>query len=201
MANNYCSITEVIELMPDTGLSAGDYDALLTVSIERASRMIDKEVGRWEGYFHPSTAYTIRYYDGNGDAELRIDEAISISEVAFDIDYAFTYTALGSTDWYAHPYNRTPIKSICLDLNNGEYGTFDEEPKFVRVTGVFGYSATPPADVKLACAMQAVRYFRRGLQAFRDTGAGEAQGSQTFPDFIDPEVRRILAHYVTELQV
>lgn len=201
MANNYCTVIEVTELMPDTGFNTGDYDQLLTASIERASRAVDREVGRWDGYFYPSTADETRYFRGNDESELRIDEAVSITSIGLDESGDYTYTLLGSTDWYAHPYNRLPIKSVCMDENIGSYSYFYDAPKSVQIIGVFGYAATPPADVRMATAMLAVRYFKRGLQSFRDMGAAVETGQMQFGDVMDLEVKRILARYVQELQV
>ena len=83
MANDYCTLSDIKAEMPGSGLSGTtDYDAALTVMITEASRLIDDEVGRWPGFFAPTTDDTTRYYDGSGELDQPIDEAVSITSVS-----------------------------------------------------------------------------------------------------------------------
>jgi hypothetical protein len=84
---------------------------------------------------------------------------------------------------------------------NGAYSEFDAYPKSVKITGVFGYSATPPEDVKQACEIQVLRWFMRAKQAYADNGANAAFGQINInlatrtASRLDPDVSALLWPY------
>lgn len=180
------------------------YDTLLAALITSASRLIDREVGKWPDYFYPSTSDTVRYFDGNETPHLWIDDAVSITTVSVSDSggrESSDYTDWSSSDWIAWPYNTTPITRIDVDVLNGSYSLFDAYPKSVKVTGVFGYSATPPEDVRQACEIQVLRWFMRAKQAYADNGANAAFGQVNInlgtrtSNRLDPDVAAILWPY------
>ena len=65
----------------------------------------------------------------------------------------------------------------------------------LKVTGVFGWSATPPADIEQACKIQAVRWFMRAKQGYQDAGANVNLGEMYFMKELDPDVKTILQRY------
>lgn len=206
--NDYCTVAEVKESLPESGLqSSTDYDIPIAAMISAASRLIDREVGRWPGFFYPSTASETRYFDGTGDAELRIDEAISITTVSLSEEGGVAstdYTDLGSTDYLTWPYNATatgqPIQKMLIDQINGDYSTWYDFPKAVKVVGIFGWAAAVPSDVNYACRVQTTRWHMRAKQAYQITGGGAPTGSFLY-DALDPDVAMILAHYKLGLSV
>ena len=202
---DYTSINDVKADLPDSPLfssSDTNYDAVIGGMITAASRLIDREVGRWPNYFYPSTDDETRYFDGSGQVILDIDEAISLTSVSVSegggtgsTDYS-AWTE--NTDFYVWPYNytalSTPIRELHIDWN-GSKSTWTRYPKAVKVVGRFGYSATPPTDIAQACKIQAFRWFMRAKQGYQDAGANPALGQMTYVQQLDPDIREILRPY------
>ncbi len=203
----YCTVAEVKEQMPESGLnSSTDYDASLTAQIEAVSRLIDEEVGRHDNYFYPSSDDVTVYYDGNGDRELWIDEFASITTVKVSEEGALAssdYTSWSSSDYLTWPYNDTPIMRLDVDTLNGSKLYWSAYRKAVEVTGVRGYSSTPPKDVTQACIIQTARWFMRAKNAWADTGASPDFGQvvvnvdnrNAIGSKLDPDVAAILRNY------
>ena len=190
--------------MPDSQLFS-DTDANVTVSIgllvTAASRMIDRYCGVWADYFYPSTDAAARYFDGSGEREQEIDDCVSITTVSVAEGGgtgSTDYTDWATTDWIAFPYNYSalgvPINRLIIDRNGSKPGWYTYR-KCVKVTGVFGYSLTPPADVAMACKIQAMRWYMRGKQAFQDSGASAALGQMFYMQELDPDVKMLLWNY------
>jgi hypothetical protein len=208
----YTTLTEVKAQLVDTIGSSTDttYDSLISTLILSASRAIDGYVGQGDLYFyasssdHPSGATDIRYYDGVSSPELVIDDFLSISELAVSEAGALSstdYTVFSSSDFFIAPYNapskHKPYNKIILDQVNGSRA-FYRFKKAVRVTGVFGYSLTPPEDVKQACNIMVVRTFQRSKNAFADAGASPIMGQMFYVKELDPDVKLLLSKYVME---
>jgi hypothetical protein len=201
----YATLTEIKAMLPESGLaSSTDYDDMLNSLSIAASRLIDREVGRGDGYFYPSTADYTRYYDGSGETSLWIDETVSITTVKVAEDGGISssdYTTWSSTDFIAWPYNYSqigmPIMRLDVDRLNGSKMYWNAYRKSVSITGVFGYSITPPADIVQACIIQVVRWFMRAKQAFQDAGAAPELGQLFYTRKLDPDVALILEPYRT----
>jgi len=187
------------------GFSSTDYDTALSSLITTASRLVDREIGKWENYFYPSTDTEDRYFDGNGQRELYIDDAVSVSAVAVSESGGLSssdYTAWSSSDYITHPYNQTPVYKIIVDRLNGSKLYFDPYHKAVKVTGIFGYSATPPALVIQAVKIQVARWFMRQKQIWQDTNNQElgavvvnVNGKNFIGTKLDPDVAAMLHPY------
>ena len=205
---DYCTIAEVKAMMPESPLSSTtdvDIEAAIGYFITAASRMIDRYVGQYPNYFYPSSDEVSRYYDGVGDElDLMIDDCVLLSSVAVSESGGISssdYTIwVADVDYITIPYNATPIYGLRLNRDGGKTG-WTNHKKAVKVTGVFGYSLTPPEDVKHACITQTVRWFMRAKQAFMDAGAGGQQGSMTFGTAIDKDVALILDPYRTRSMI
>ena len=201
MANDYTSSTDAFLEMSEGNYSSSDYPQMATM-ITAASRLVDLEFGREAGFFYPTTDEVTRYYDGNGEQELQIDEFVSISAVAVSNEGSVSssdYTTLTATDYYFKPYNYSgkgkPINCLVMDtLNGAEFGAWYSYRKGVKVTGIAGYSTTPPAVVEQAVKMQAVRWFMRAKQGYADTGADMNIGGISIKGQtqLDPDVKAIL---------
>lgn len=201
---DYITIHDLKKDNPEAGLNdSGDYDVALQRFITDASRLIDREIGKWDDYFYPSTDAEVRYFDGNGHGTLYIDDLVSISELAVSDEggrASSDYTVWSSSDYILHPYNTTPKYKIIVDRLNGSKLYFDPYYMAVRVTGVFGYSTTPPQVIKRACSIQALRWFQRAKQQWADTGAksdfGQVVVNVNNKDFVgsklDPDVAALL---------
>jgi len=204
---DYCATSDIKTQLPEAYIaSSTDYDASIGALITSVSRLIDKEVGRWDNYFYPTTDSVTRYYDGNGGCELWIDEFTSISAVAVAETGGLSssdYTAWSSSDYITWPYNVTPILRLDVDVLNGSKVYWEAYRKAIKVTGIPGYSTTPPADVKQACIIQTVRWFMRAKNAWAEGGANQEVGQVVVnvgnKNFVgsrlDPDVATILHPY------
>lgn len=201
MAADYCSVDDIKEVLAEGAVDAS-YDALLGVLVTRASRAIDRFTGREPGAYQVESS-TTRSFDGprRCSAELRIGElATSPTSVQMTITTPLgSYTALAASDWYLWPYNAAaegkPFEKIILDPYNGDYATWMPWPKAVKVSGKFGYSTEPPGEIVQAVITQTMKWFKRGQQAFADTGAVVDLGQLTYTKKLDPEVSLIIEHY------
>lgn len=203
---DYTTVEAIKADMPDSPLfdSTGTtYDGVISGMITSASRLIDREVGGWVNYFHPSTADETRYFDGNGETEIYIDPLVSLTSlyVAESGGRASTnYTEWTvNTDFYVSPYNYSslgvPIQSLVVDNDSGSKGSFCPARKSLKVTGVFGYSSVPPSDIQQACKIQAMRWFMRAKQGWQDSSANPTLGEMLYVQELDPDVKRILMPY------
>ena len=169
-----------------------------------ASRMIDREVGRWDNFFYPSTDDVTRYYNGSGSETQYIDEFVSITSVSVSEQGGLAstdYTAWGSSDYITEPYNTTPIYKLTVDILNGSKSLFDGYKKAVKVVGIAGYSTTPPDLIAQACKIQAVRWFMRAKGGYQDVSGSEEQGRRYYKGTteLDADVRAMLWGYKLEL--
>jgi hypothetical protein len=201
---DYVTVEELRADMVDSGLaSSTDYDVVIGELITAASRLIDREVGGWPNYFYPTTDDTTRYFDGSGEEEQYIDAMVSLTSVSVSESggrASANYTDwTEDTDFYVWPYNYTgksiPIEKLIVDNSSGSKGKFSEVRKGVKVTGIFGYSATPPNDIEQATKIQSMRWFMRSKQAYQDTGASERLGQMLYTQELDPDVKRLLIPY------
>ncbi len=204
---DYCTLAEVKSNLPESLGSSTDstYDALIGTLITSASRAVDGYLGQQDNYFYPSTDPVIRYYDGNNDFELSIDDFLSVTELAVSEDGQVSstgYVVWSSSDYYYHPYNAAtkgkPYKKIVVDMLNGDRLAFPNFHKAVRVTGIFGYSLTPPADVKQACIVMTLRHMQRAKSAYADAGANPEIGQLFYVQELDPDIKTLLKKYVME---
>lgn len=206
--NDYTTVTEVKAMMPDTSWSTS-YDALLTTIITRASRAIDLFTGREPGAYSVN-ANTTRYYNGSGNRGLWIDEladvpsTVAVAETGV-IDNVSgtggTYTAYAVTDYYLWPYNtvaeRRPFLRLELDQFNGSKYSWHAFRRGIKITGKFGYSTTTslPPEIVQTTIIQAARWFKRGQQAFQDTGAIVELGQLRYVKTLDPDVAEMIMHF------
>lgn len=209
MANNYTTSTDAFADISEGNYSSSDYPQMDSF-VASASRLIDLEVGRWEGFFSPSTDAVVYYYDGSGDSVLILDdEFASISEVAVSEQGGLAssdYTAWSSSDYITFPYNASnkgkPIWKLIADVENQSTNTnFYRYRKSVRITGIAGYSTSTPSVIAQACKMQSLRYFMRAKQGYQDTGVNANIGGMTFSKLeLDPDIRQLLQPLKRELE-
>ena len=196
----YVTVADIKAAMPDA-IPAGEtsYDSILGDLADRASELIDRLTGREVGAYDASASASARIYDGSGKSYQWIDECVEITKVEVkdsptDDDYVTWSTsdyivATGSPDY--PEYNKTPYTLLLVDIN-GDYATFTKGPRTVRVTARWGYSDDPPEVVKQAVIIQAVRWFKRGQQAFQDVSGQVELGQLTYAKKIDPDIVAML---------
>lgn len=203
--NTYVTNTEIKAVMPDGNWST-TYDTLLGTLATRASRAIDRFTGRKPGAFNVDADVTL-YFEGSGTLEQWIGElaaaptSVAVAEGGVIDSSAGTggnYTTWAASDFICWPYNALddgqPYLRLDVELYRGSKPVWFRFPKSVKVVGKFGYSAAAPEDVKQAVIIQAARWFKRGQQAFRDTGAIVELGQLTYTKALDPDVALMIAH-------
>ena len=204
MANDYATLAEVQAGFPDSGMGTTTdtaFTGIIESLITRASRLIDREVGREPGYFYATTDDTTRYYDGSGEVEQRIDDMATLTSVAVAESGGIASTSYTTwtedTDFYVSPYNYSannePISELVIDFNSGKSGWYGYR-KAVQVVGVFGWSLTLPDDINEACIIQSVRWYMRSKQGYQDASSNPMTG-QIFLTKLDPDVEKILHSY------
>lgn len=208
---DYCTATEIKNHLTDSQLD-NTYDTILATLATRASRAIDRFTKRHNGAYAVSADST-RYFDGMDEVELLIDElaaaptSVSVAETG-DVDDSGgtggTYTAWAASDYLLWPYNALqlglPYEALIIDRLYGTKSTWYSYRKAIKIVGKFGYATTTPEEIKEACIIQAVRYFKRGQQAFMDTSANPMFQQMPYGVVtvagLDPDVETLLNHFI-----
>ena len=192
-------------------------DAVIQQILDAASLAIDNACNKPDGFCAPAAA-SARTYTGSGTAVQRIDPcstAPTLVEVK-DSPTDTTYTSWAPGDWIAArgdpeapDFNHTPYTLLLVDPT-GDYshftsGQFSFQKGFrpdpdvpyrgvptVRVTAKWGDAALVPPTIRLACIMQAARWFKRGESAWADTVGNADMGQLMYRKSIDPDVSFIL---------
>ena len=205
--NDYTTADLAFQDISEGNYSSSDYPQMATF-ITSASRLIDAELGRWPGFFTPSTDEVTRYYDGSGCEEQDIDEFVSITTVSMiptDDRSSTNYVDLASNEWFAYPFNYSengkPITQIIIEPTVSQFGSWYPFRKAIKIIGIAGYSATLDPRISQACKMQSVRWFMRAKQGYQDTGASVDIGQITVKGSLelDPDVRQLLYPFKLEL--
>ena len=179
ITNGYCALNEI---KAASRITDSVDDALLELSVEAASRQIDRYCDRI--FYNAGTA--TRVFLPTDPYATEIDDLISLTSIktstAADGNFDVTWA---STDYELQPLNGrvggaywpyTDIKAI------GDYlfpvwttNTTNSNEATVQVTGVWGWTSVP-IDIKQATILLAMRQFKRydsplGVAGFGDLGA------------------------------
>lgn len=175
----------VEELREYLGISATDDDALLIQLTRAAVAMIEARVGR------RFTAVTeTRTYDAPEGATLTLDEdLIEITAVALDGDAV--------TDYVTSPRGGGPFYALRRTgaarwAGSPTWGT----PATVTITGRWGYSETPPADIHhAALRLAAFLYRQKDTSADLDRPLLAESGHIILPGRFPADVAAIVDRY------
>ncbi len=221
MPNDYATLSELKAALPNlsSALSDGSQDALLTVLITRASRALDRWTQREPGTYSV-TADDTRYYDGPDAAiagyppvqggtvtltqtayrSLWIDEIADVPTSVYvtpDGNPA-NYALWNPSDYWVWPYAAKsfglPYLRIDLNVLYGQHQVWYSFPRAVKIVGPFGYSKTPPDDVKQAAIMQAARWFKRAQQGYQDKVEIAAANTLVYADRLDSDIEKMVAY-------
>lgn len=103
--------------------------------------MMETHINRITGRnFIADTVVSEKTYDGNGESELLIDDAVEITSIKID------GVALDSDEYYIYPANDKP-KNI---LRRSSGGIWAKDDQNITVTAKWGYSETVPHDIVFA---------------------------------------------------
>jgi len=155
--------------------------------ITAAENYIDKYTGKsFEG-----TTET-RYFDGNGKTEIIIDDftsltAVEILEVNGE-DVKYTLTEGLDDDYILYPYNETPYYKLIM-VASSQIGVWLTGPKRIKLTGVWGHSATVPEDIELVATMLVADIIKQGRDSGKITNETLGDYSVTYADLDESAVR------------
>jgi hypothetical protein len=140
-----------------------DIDSSYSTWITSVISQVTAYINNYCGINFENSASSNRYFDGDGFADLKIDDYQLTSEIKIlDTDGSTIATLVKDTDYYEYPYNDT-IKNIIRLSASGQQEVFPDRPRSVKVTGIFGY-ASAPDDIKLAAIKLAAKVINEGLR-------------------------------------
>lgn len=183
IVNGYATLAELKTYL---SVTANTEDSRLESAIEAASRAIDTECRR---VFYGTTE--VRYVEADTSEYIAFpDDLLSVTEVAIDLGNR-NYSALSASDYELEP--SIPYQAVYQSPTSTR--PFPYGRRGVRITGVWGYSATGshPDAIRKACLILATRYYKRKDAAFGVIGTPEL--GYTRINAKDPEVRGLLSTY------
>jgi hypothetical protein len=180
------------ELKASLNITDSVDDTALEAAITAASRMIDDYTERFF-YVNGSVGSPVtRYYTALDPYTINVDDITTVSEIATDDNFDFTYgTVFTTTDFMVEPINN-PIKGFPYNrlLAIGSYIFPYQLPQAVRVKGVWGFTAVP-AEVNMATLIQSSRLFGRRQSPFGIAGSPE-MGTVRLYSRLDADVEVLL---------
>lgn len=194
ITNGYATLAEV-KHPTILNITDSDYDTLLEVIVESASRAADNTCGR----FFYSSAET-RFYTAEDPNRIFLEDVNSTASVTIytDDDGDGTYeNTWASTDFTFMPENAAlngfPATYIQRSIN-GNYSFPVAVPKGVKITATFGW-ASVPKPIKMAVLMQSNRLFKR-LQTPLGQSSMNALGEQKLAiPKLDPDICMLIDQY------
>ena len=200
---NYITLNEVKEFLfprgdaPAADSTLGSMDEWIMEHLDAADAIVNTHLGT--SYPTPTTA--TKYYDGSGSASLWIDPATSITSVHYLVDRsADTWTEVTSAEYYAWPYNSTPIHCLRIDPSKASIYRWPAGLKEIRVVGSFG--CTTPAAIKLAAKEVMRRMLMRSEQFrtlfYQDSLATPAMPGGALPVLWDDELTALVKDYTAK---
>ena len=149
------------------GISGTGDDSLLSAIIDGAESFIEQYTGR---DFKADTDVT-RYFDANKDTDgeyLYLDfDLCSITTVVTDADNSDT--SIASTEYVTVPRNTAPYYALKLLGSSTNEWTYTDDPEMgIEITGKWGWSEAPPADIE-AAMRDIVKSVYRSRDANADT--------------------------------
>ena len=194
----YCTAIDIrkeLATSTDEAAIGEEFDSVIWEMCISASDLIDKEKRVQPNAYRAITSEA-RYFYGSGNVQQIIDDCVSISEVAVE-ESDGTYTVWGDDDYFTWPDNygswEEPIRRLEINLKSaGSKSAFTRGQRRIKVTAVWGVSASPFSVVKRACIVQCARWYKRAQQAWQDASANIATGELIFVQELDPAIARML---------
>ena len=170
-------------------------DSLLGDLLDRVTAKINAHTGREFTASASATKYygpeAVDTYDGR---LLWMDHDLLTVTALLNGDSAAT--AITSSYYLLIDRNvGAPYYGIRLTSGDGYYWQFDEDC-YVSVTGTWGYSATPPADIVDVCVEWAAYAYRKRDAPFLEASGFAEAGVITIPQGMPVSVRLALKPYV-----
>jgi len=189
ITNGYCTLAE---LKASLNITDAVDDTALEAAVTAASRMIDDYTERFFYANGTSQSPVTRYYTALDAYTINVDDITTVTEIATDDNFDFTYgTVFTTSDFMVEPINN-PIKGFPYNrlLAIGSYIFPYQLPQAVRVKGVWGFTAVPP-EVNMATLIQSSRLFGRRQSPFGIAGSPE-MGTVRLYSRLDADVEVLL---------
>ena len=189
ITNGYCTLAE---LKASLNITDAVDDTALEAAVTAASRMIDDYTERFFYANGTSQSPVTRYYTALDAYTINVDDITTVTEIATDDNFDFTYgTVFTTSDFMVEPINN-PIKAFPYNrlLAIGSYIFPYQLPQAVRVKGVWGFTAVPP-EVNMATLIQSSRLFGRRQSPFGIAGSPE-MGTVRLYSRLDADVEVLL---------
>ncbi len=182
---------------------------MLTEILEASSRAIDHTCKKADDYFVVPTVASLMYLTAYGESFLRISPCIAITTVSVKasrtattyVDWDTPSTVMaGDGDWIPArgdaqdpTYATLPYNLLIID-RNGDYATFlnGAGAPVVKILATWGSQSTAPADIREACVMQAVKWYKQEQGAMTATLGNYEFGQIKYRRGLDKEVLSIL---------
>ena len=182
----YCTLDDVKRYI---GTSKTVDDALLTGFIDRATARIDSHCQRTF-----ASRDETRFYDALRDVDGRVlildDDLLSVTSITNGDG-----TPVLASAYVLLEANSEPKWAIKLKASSAIAWTFTDDPEqAIAVEGIWGYSATPPADIVQAAVRLAAWYYHQTEAPFETQGLPEL-GVVTVPSDMPPDIKALLAPY------
>lgn len=181
----YADLSQVKAYM---GISTSTDDALLTSMISRAEGLID--------------AYTDRHFAAVTETHYYTSEDVYDNDLLMFGDDLLSVTKLINGDGVEIPsaniklLPRNTLPKWGIHLNSGFSWSFLDSDSEIAVTGTWGYSETPPADIEHACVrLTAFMYRQKDTSADIDRPIVTGDGVTLMPTNLPSDVTRLLDRY------
>lgn len=168
-------------------------DAGLQRALEAGRKWIDNYTGR---KFLADTADVTRVFLPSDPKTLRVPDLRSITSIKVDRngDRTYSTTLTLASDYELWPFDGPPYTEVRLwPLSSYSFSSYH-----IQIIGKFGYSTTPPDDIKQANILVAIRYWKRPDAPFGVLSAPELGSFQRAYERIpslDPDVGFLLNPY------
>jgi hypothetical protein len=191
--NAYITLAEM-KATDELGITDTTSDTAIEAVINAVSRAVDDYCNR---YFYKNTADETRYFRPTQRDQCLVGDLISVTSLKTDSTLDRTYAdTWATTDYDLYPYNAALDGQPYFRIDRNPDGDwwFTKSPKYVKITGVWGWPSVPH-PVKQACLIWALRTWKRHatpLGVSATTALGEMSVKVPPPD---PDVQTLLADY------
>lgn len=189
ITSGYATLAEY-KLFQNIASTDTDDDKVIEDLIEGSSRLIDRETGRT---FYARTE--TRYYDVPEERLLRMDDDLLTITTLTNGDAA----TIASTEYNTVPKNTTPYYGIRLKEASSYYWAYDSDGNtedVISIAGTWGWAATRPDDINIACLMIAASAYKRRLgESLTSTSTITAAGIVVTPQDIPSGAWRTMNAY------
>lgn len=166
----YCSETDVENYLLTT--IDDTFSGQIEKWIEQVEAYIEKKTER---IFIADTEASERWFDGNGELDLYLDEFVSISGlVIYDALGNEQYTLTENTHYLSFPYNETPKRGLRTKYYNTlGFTYFPSGIRNTKATAKWGYSVAVPDPIKFATTVLV-----SGIVNFSNQSEGEIKSEK-----------------------